>query len=102
MGEDNVEEYSVGDLIRVHDSVDAELFIFRPPSFPFGKIGLVFEIKTRHDPSYLTPTDVNRYPYIDYEYNKQGVPMLFLKVLMSVNYIFFSYNLHKDVLKYFV
>ena len=69
MGEDDVEEYSVGDLIRVHDSVDAELFIFRPPSFPFGKIGLVFEIKTRHDPSYLTPTDVNRYPYIDYEYN---------------------------------
>jgi len=69
MGEDKLKEYSVGDLVRVHDSVDAELFIFRPSSFPFGKIGLVFEIKTRHDPSYLTPTDVNRYPYIDYEYN---------------------------------
>ena len=50
MGEDKLKEYSVGDLVRVHDSVDAELFIFRPPG-------------------YLTPTDVNRYPYIDYEYN---------------------------------
>ena len=69
MGEDKVGEYSVGDLIRVRDSVDAELFIFRPPGFPFDKIGLVFEIKTRYDPNYQLPTDVNRYPYIDYEYN---------------------------------
>ena len=65
--------FKAGDLVQVVEVCNTENFVYRPPDFPFGKVGIVVQTSMIHPLAFGPDQDDEMEPFIfAYDYYASG------------------------------
>ena len=58
-------QFKIGDLVKICTLVNEDKYVFRPPTFPYGRVGLVLLIENDFHSFHATNnrTEYSYYPY---------------------------------------
>jgi len=62
--------FKAGDLVKIIEHCTEETFVYRPPDFPFGKVGIVVRHSILSESSWYYPTEDLEPFFFAYDYRQ--------------------------------